>query len=101
VLCARCHTASAAKPKGFPQVEPAEHSQGLPCETATTRTVRDGRAGDGWQEVRNEHFQTQNVDSVAGSGGRMGIRAGRYTGGLTHYKMSDHWWGMLIDISSA
>ena len=33
VLCARCHTASAAKPKGFPQVEPAEHSQGLPCET--------------------------------------------------------------------
>ena len=32
-LCARCHTASAAKPKGFPQVEPAEHSQGLPCET--------------------------------------------------------------------
>jgi hypothetical protein len=33
VLCARCHTASAAKPKGFPQVEPADHSQGLPCET--------------------------------------------------------------------
>jgi len=33
VLCARCHTASAAKPKGFPQVEPAEHSNGLPCKT--------------------------------------------------------------------
>jgi hypothetical protein len=33
VLCARCHTASAAKPKGFPQVVPAEHSQGLPCES--------------------------------------------------------------------
>jgi hypothetical protein len=33
VLCARCHTASAAKPKGFPQVEPAAHSQGLRCET--------------------------------------------------------------------
>jgi len=33
VLCARCHTASAAKPKGFPQVVPAEHSNGLPCET--------------------------------------------------------------------
>jgi hypothetical protein len=33
VLCARCHAASAAKPKGFPQVVPAEHSQGLPCET--------------------------------------------------------------------
>jgi hypothetical protein len=32
-LCARCHTASAAKPKGFPQVVPADHSQGLPCET--------------------------------------------------------------------
>ena len=33
VLCARCHTASAAKPKGFPQVVPAEHSNGMPCET--------------------------------------------------------------------
>jgi uncharacterized CHY-type Zn-finger protein len=33
VLCARCHTASAAKPKGFPQVDPATHSQGMPCET--------------------------------------------------------------------
>jgi hypothetical protein len=33
VLCARCHTASAAKPKNFPQVVPAEHSNGLPCQT--------------------------------------------------------------------
>jgi hypothetical protein len=33
VLCARCHTASAAKPKGFPQVVPADHSGGMPCET--------------------------------------------------------------------
>jgi hypothetical protein len=33
VLCARCHTASAAMPKGFPQVVPAEHSNGMPCET--------------------------------------------------------------------
>jgi uncharacterized CHY-type Zn-finger protein len=33
VLCARCHTASAAKPKGFPQVVPADHSNGLPCDT--------------------------------------------------------------------
>lgn len=33
VLCARCHTASAAKPKGFPQVVPADHSNGLPCNT--------------------------------------------------------------------
>ncbi len=33
VLCVRCHTASAARPKGFPQVNPAEHSQGMPCET--------------------------------------------------------------------
>lgn len=33
VLCARCHTASAAKPKGFPQVDPADHSNGVPCET--------------------------------------------------------------------
>ena len=33
VLCARCHTASAAKPAGFPQVNPAEHSGGMPCKT--------------------------------------------------------------------
>jgi hypothetical protein len=33
VLCARCHTASAAKPKGFPQVDPASHYQGTPCNT--------------------------------------------------------------------
>ena len=33
MLCARCHTASAAKPKSFPQVDPASHSQGLECKT--------------------------------------------------------------------
>jgi hypothetical protein len=33
VICAQCHTASAAKPKGFPQVIPDDHSTGLPCET--------------------------------------------------------------------
>ncbi len=33
VLCVRCHAASAAKPKGFPQVVAADHSNGLPCET--------------------------------------------------------------------
>jgi uncharacterized CHY-type Zn-finger protein len=33
VLCARCHTATAAKPKGFPQVDPEEHSSGVPCGT--------------------------------------------------------------------
>src|ERR1035438_5186771 len=32
VLCARCHTASAAQPKGFPQVVPADHSNGMPCD---------------------------------------------------------------------
>jgi uncharacterized CHY-type Zn-finger protein len=33
VLCVRCHAASVAKPKGFPQVAAADHSQGLPCES--------------------------------------------------------------------
>lgn len=33
VLCARCHTASAAKPKDFPQVDPEDHSGGAPCKT--------------------------------------------------------------------
>jgi hypothetical protein len=33
VLCVRCHAASAAKPKNFPQVAAAEHSNGLACES--------------------------------------------------------------------
>jgi transcription elongation factor Elf1 len=33
VLCIRCHAASAARPKGFPQVVADQHSGGLPCET--------------------------------------------------------------------
>jgi uncharacterized CHY-type Zn-finger protein len=51
VLCARCHTASAAKPKGFPQVVPAEHSNGLPCETC-----------------HNPHSPAMSADSGAKSG---------------------------------
>jgi hypothetical protein len=31
VLCVRCHTASAAMPKGFPQIDPANHYPGPPC----------------------------------------------------------------------
>ena len=33
LLCVRCHAASAAKPKTFPQIKAEEHSGGLPCET--------------------------------------------------------------------
>ena len=33
VLCVRCHAASAARPKTFPQVDAGEHSNGVPCET--------------------------------------------------------------------
>jgi hypothetical protein len=32
-LCVRCHAASAARPKAFPQVAADEHSNGVPCET--------------------------------------------------------------------
>ena len=32
-LCVRCHAASVARPKDFPQVNAADHSNGLPCET--------------------------------------------------------------------
>jgi hypothetical protein len=32
-LCVRCHAASAARPKSFPQVDANEHSSGAPCET--------------------------------------------------------------------
>jgi len=33
VICARCHEANSAKPKGFPQVVTADHSAGLACNT--------------------------------------------------------------------
>jgi len=32
VLCVRCHAASSAKPKTFPQIA-EDHNAGLPCET--------------------------------------------------------------------
>lgn len=32
-LCVRCHGASAARPKAFPQVAADEHANGVPCET--------------------------------------------------------------------
>ncbi len=32
-LCVRCHQKDAAKPKGFPQVSPEEHSGGMVCNT--------------------------------------------------------------------
>ena len=33
VLCVRCHAASAAKPKDFPQIDADQHAGGVPCET--------------------------------------------------------------------
>ena len=33
VVCARCHEANSAKPKGFPQVVTADHSGGIACDT--------------------------------------------------------------------
>lgn len=33
VLCVRCHAASAARPKSFPQVDAAQHAGGVACET--------------------------------------------------------------------
>jgi len=33
VLCIRCHSESAARPRGFPQVKAEEHSGGVPCQT--------------------------------------------------------------------
>lgn len=32
-LCVRCHAASAARPKDFPQVDAASHANGVPCQT--------------------------------------------------------------------
>jgi len=33
ILCVRCHEANAAKPRNFPQVVSADHSNGLECNT--------------------------------------------------------------------
>jgi uncharacterized CHY-type Zn-finger protein len=44
VLCARCHEANAAKPKWFPAVVTAEHSQGLDCKTC--HVPHNPRIGD-------------------------------------------------------
>lgn len=33
VVCSRCHEANSAKPKAFPQVVVADHSQGIACDT--------------------------------------------------------------------
>jgi len=30
-LCVRCHAANVSRPKSFPQVDPAAHSEGAPC----------------------------------------------------------------------
>jgi len=33
VVCARCHEANSAKPRTFPQVVTADHSDGIACDT--------------------------------------------------------------------
>jgi len=46
-LCVRCHAASAARPKNFPQVAAEEHSSGVPCETCHqphSPAIGDGNA---------------------------------------------------------
>ncbi len=63
VLCARCHTASAAKPVGFPQVDPADHSGGVPCETC-----------------HNPHSPVVGSDSGASAGSDSGASAGSSPG---------------------
>jgi len=35
-LCLTCHMASVAKPKKFPQVDPAQHGEGAPCTSCHT-----------------------------------------------------------------
>ena len=46
VLCAQCHEASAAKPQWFPQVNTAEHSGGLVCNTCHQPHNPLGSAGE-------------------------------------------------------
>jgi hypothetical protein len=53
------------------------------------------------QEVQMNISRRQMLDSVAGSGGCLEVGAGRNSRVSPNYTMSEHWWGMLIDIPSA
>jgi ferredoxin len=103
VLCARCHTASAAKPKGFPQVVPADHSNGMPCDTChqphnpgMDAPAADPSQASGRCEMNINRRQMLILLPAAAIAWKS-VLAGTPEDS-PNYKMSDHWWGMLIDI---
>ena len=51
-----------------------------------------------WQGMQNEHQPASFSRHLARRGGGMEVRAGGNSRGLAELQMSDHWWGMLIDI---
>ena len=102
VLCARCHTASAAKPKGFPQVDPAQHMGGVPCETCHnphSPAIGSDAHARRPREVRNESISRRHflILLPAAAVAWKSVLAGTPEAS-PNYRMSEHWWGMLIDI---
>ena len=95
VLCARCHTASAAKPKGFPQVDPADHYRALPVRRCHQphNPAMDGRGRCEMNISRRQMLILLPAAAVAWES----VLAGTPEES-PNYKMTDHWWGMLIDI---
>jgi protein-arginine kinase activator protein McsA len=63
VLCVRCHEANIAKPKGFPQVASADHSNGMPCDTCHQPHSPAIDTGDATE-------QTAKVSTGATTGGK-------------------------------
>jgi tetrathionate reductase subunit B len=103
VLCARCHTASAAKPVSFPQVDPADHSGGVPCETChnphSPIIGSDSSAsenGEGRREMKISRRHLMILLPAAAVAWKH-VLAGTPEDS-PNYQMSEHWWGMLIDI---
>ena len=102
VLCARCHEANAAKPKVFPQVATADHSGGLACNTCHQPhrpKIEDTGQNARRRQKNNGHHSPSPARPVARGCGRLGIRsAPARPRPLPTTRLTEHWWGMLIDI---
>ena len=82
MLCARCHTASAAKPKDFPAGRSGRSLgrrsvRDLPQPAQPGDRMRDTSASAGRREVRNEHQPASFSGPFARRGRGLEVRAGR------------------------
>jgi len=85
--------ASAAKPKGFPQVIRQAIPRVSNARLATIHTAPAWMAGG-----QNEDFPASNADCCRRSG-CLGVGAAGTPEESPNYKMSDHWWECCVDIA--